>query len=90
MEATRDEEAVAVARAAADIVATQPGVAYTFERSSSTAAAAILSAARVLAATDEGGPVIVVGRSGHAAHHLPGSVPTHLLTRSPFPVLAIP
>jgi nucleotide-binding universal stress UspA family protein len=90
MEATRDEEAVAVAKAAADIVAAQTGVPYTFERSRSTAADAILSAARALAATDERSPVIVVGRSGHAAHHLLGSVPTHLLTRSPFPVLAIP
>jgi nucleotide-binding universal stress UspA family protein len=90
MEATRDEEAVAVAKAAADIVAAQTGVPYTFERSQSTAADAILSAARALAAADECSPVIVVGRSGHAAHHLLGSVPTHLLARSPFPVLAIP
>jgi nucleotide-binding universal stress UspA family protein len=90
MAATRDGEAVMVAKAAADILATEPGVAYTFERSSNTAADAILSAAGALAAADEHGPVIVVGRSGHAAHHLLGSVPTHLLTRSPFPVLAIP
>ena len=89
MEEARDEEAVAVAQAAAEI-ATQAGVAYTFERSRSTAGDAILSAAHALAATHERSPVIVVGRSGHAAHHLLGSVPTHLLARSPFPVLAIP
>jgi nucleotide-binding universal stress UspA family protein len=89
MEEARDEEAIAVAQAAAEI-ATQAGVAYTFERSRSTAGDAILSAAHALAATHERSPVIVVGRSGHAAHHLLGSVPTHLLARSPFPVLAIP
>ena len=92
MEATRDEEAVAVAKAAADILAaiTRPGLPYTFERSQSTAADAILSAARAVTAANECSPVLVVGRSGHAAHHLLGSVPTRLLARSPFPVLAIP
>ena len=89
MEAARDEEAVSVAEAAAGI-ASQVGIPYTFERSLSTAGDAILSAARALAAVDERSPIIVVGRSGHAAHHLLGSVPTHLLARSPFPVLAIP
>ena len=89
MEEARDEEAIAVAQAAAEI-ATQAGIDYTFERSRSTAGDAILSAAHALAATHERSPVIVVGRSGHAAHHLLGSVPTHLLARSPFPVLAIP
>jgi nucleotide-binding universal stress UspA family protein len=34
--------------------------------------------------------VIVVGRSSHAARHLLGSVPTHLLHHSPYPVLTIP
>jgi nucleotide-binding universal stress UspA family protein len=34
--------------------------------------------------------VIVVGRSGHAARHLLGSVPARLLHRSPYPVLTIP
>jgi nucleotide-binding universal stress UspA family protein len=34
--------------------------------------------------------VIVVGRSGHAARHLLGSVPTRLLHHSPYPVLTIP
>ena len=89
MEQARDEEAVAVAAASAALAA-QEGVPYTFERSRSTAGDAILSAAHALAATDERSPIIVVGRSGHAAHHLLGSVPTHLLARSPFPVLAIP
>jgi len=31
-----------------------------------------------------------VGRSGHARHHAPGSVPVRLLHHSPYPVLAIP
>jgi nucleotide-binding universal stress UspA family protein len=89
MEAARDEAAAAVAEAAGDI-ATRMGVPFTFERSRDAADDAILAAARALATTDDHGPVIVVGRSGHAAHHLLGSVPTHLLARSPFPVLAIP
>ena len=89
MEQARSEEAVAMAHAAAEIAA-QAGATYTFERSRSTAGDAILSAAHALAATDERSPIIVVGRSGHAARHLLGSVPTHLLARSPFPVLAIP
>jgi nucleotide-binding universal stress UspA family protein len=90
MEAARDQEAVSVAEAAAGIVAEAGVVPYTFERSLSAAGEAILSAAKALAASDGFSPLIVVGRSGHAAHHLLGSVPTHLLARSPFPVLAIP
>ena len=89
MEAAREQEAVTVADAAAGIAA-QAGIPYTFERSLHSAGDAILSAARALAAADECSPVIVVGRSGHTARHLLGSVPTHLLARSPFPVLAIP
>ena len=89
MEAARDQEAATVAGAAADIVG-RADVRYSFERSRATPGDAILSAANELAAEDESGPVIVVGRSGHTAHRLLGSVPTHLLARSPFPVLAIP
>jgi len=89
MEAVRDRKAAAVAEAAADIVG-QAGVTYTFERRQDTPADAILSAASALAATDECGPVIVVGRSGRAARHPLGSAATHLLHHSPYPVLTIP
>ncbi len=37
-----------------------------------------------------GAPVIVVGRSGHTAHQILGSVPVRLLHHSPYPVLTIP
>jgi nucleotide-binding universal stress UspA family protein len=37
-----------------------------------------------------GDPAIVVGRSGHAAHHILGSVPVRLQHHSPFPVVTIP
>jgi nucleotide-binding universal stress UspA family protein len=89
MQAARDEEAARVAVAAAGIAA-RAGVAHTFERSRSAPADAILSAASALSAAAEAGPVIVVGRSGHAARHLLGSVPTHLLAHSSFPVLTVP
>jgi nucleotide-binding universal stress UspA family protein len=89
MEAARDQEAANVAKAAADIVA-EAGVPYTFERRQEAPADAILAAAAEFAAAPGGGPVIVVGRSGHAARHLLGSVPARLLHRSPYPVLTIP
>lgn len=89
MEAAREQEATAVAEAAADIAA-KVGIPYTFERYQDAPADAILSAAKGVAAEDEHGPVIVVGRSGHSARHLLGSVPAHLLHHSPYPVLAIP
>lgn len=89
MEAARDQEAARVAEAAAGIVA-PAGITYTFERRQGAPADAILSAASALAAAPEGGPVIVVGRSGHGARHLLGSVPVRLLHHSPYPVLAIP
>lgn len=89
MEAARDQEAAAVAEAAAEIAA-QAGVPYTFERRLDTPADAILATASQLAARDESSPVVVVGRSGHAARHVLGSVPTHLLHHSPYPVLTIP
>ena len=88
MEAARDQEAAAVAEAAASVI-TQAGIPYTFERRQEAPAEAILSAASVYAAEPEG-PVIVVGRSRHAARHLLGSVPVHLLHNSPYPVLTIP
>lgn len=95
MHAARDEEAAKVAEAAAEISA-QAGVAHTFERSQSAPSDAILHAAGALVNHEQdvdhdgSGPVIVVGRSGHGASHLLGSVPTHLLAHSAFPVLAIP
>jgi nucleotide-binding universal stress UspA family protein len=91
MAAARNEEAAAVEQAAADIIA-RAGVPYTFERREGTPAEAILAGASARAAATPGadGPVIVVGRSGRAAHHVLGSVPVRLLHRSPYPVLAIP
>lgn len=91
MEQARDEEAGRMAAAVAEISA-EAGATYTFERSRSAPAEAILSAASALAdgSGTGGGPLIVVGRSGHGAHRLLGSVPTHLLAHSPYPVLAIP
>ena len=89
--AARDEEASAVERAAAQIVA-GAGVPYTFEQREGAPADAILAgaSARAAVALDGSDPVIVVGRSGRAAHHVLGSVPVRLLHRSPYPVLAIP
>ena len=89
MEAARDRDAAAAAKAAAEIVA-EAGVPYTFERRRDAPADAILAAAGDIAAAPEGGPVIVVGRSGHAARHPLGSVPARLLHHSPYPVLTIP
>jgi nucleotide-binding universal stress UspA family protein len=91
MTAARDEEASAVERAAADIIA-DAGVPYTFERRQGTPADAILAGASATAATssEAGEPVIIVGRSSRAAHHVVGSVPVRLLHHSPYPVLAIP
>jgi len=89
MEAARDRDAADAATAAAEIVA-EACVPYTFERRRDAPADAILAAAGDVAAAPEGGPVIVVGRSGHAARHLLGSVPTRLLHHSPYPVLTIP
>jgi nucleotide-binding universal stress UspA family protein len=89
MAESRDQEAAAVAGAAAEIV-DPAGLRYTFERRQAAPADAILAAAGALTGTADGGPVIVVGRSGHTARHLLGSVPAHLLHHSPYPVLTIP
>jgi len=89
MEAARDAEAAAVAAAAGEI-ATAAGLPYTFERRQEAPADAIISAARAQAAALGDAPVIVVGRAGHAAHQILGSVPTRLLHHSPYPVLTIP
>jgi nucleotide-binding universal stress UspA family protein len=89
MVAAQDQEAAEVAGAAAEIAAGS-GVPYTFERRPGTPADVILSSASAQAAADGGEPVIVVGRSGHAARHMLGSVPVRLLHHSPYPVLAIP
>jgi nucleotide-binding universal stress UspA family protein len=89
MEAARDAEAAAVAAAAGEI-ATAAGLPYTFDRRQEAPADAIISAARAQAAKLGDIPVIVVGRAGHAAHQILGSVPTRLLHHSPYPVLTIP
>jgi nucleotide-binding universal stress UspA family protein len=90
MEAARDREAARVAESAADVIAGS-GVRYTFERRQGAPAEAIVAGARVIAAAGSGeDPVIVVGRSGHATHHILGSVPVHLLHHCPYPVLTIP
>jgi Universal stress protein family len=89
MEDTRDQKAAGVAAAAAEIAAAA-GVPYTFERRQESPADAILSAASVQDAAEPGrSPVIVTGRSHHAAHEIIGSVPVRLLHQSPYPVLTI-
>jgi nucleotide-binding universal stress UspA family protein len=90
MEAARDAAALKVAEAAAQIAA-GAGIRYTFERRRGAPADEILAAARDRAAAAPGRePVIVVGRSGHAAHQIIGSVPVRLLRHSAYPVLAVP
>lgn len=91
IEAARDETADAMAAAATAIVgeAGEAVLDYTFVRRQGAPTEAILAAAADLAERSAADPVIIVGRSGHAAHRLLGSVPTHLLARSPFPVLAV-
>lgn len=92
IEAARDETAAAVAAAATAIVGANAGtgVDYSFVRRPGAPTEAILSAAADLADRSAADPVIIVGRSGHATHRLLGSVPTHLLARSLYPVLAVP
>jgi len=89
MEAARDAEAARVAAAAAEIM-TAAGQPYTFERRPEPAADAIVSEAAAQADALGGAPVIVVGRAGHTAHQILGSVPVRLLHHSPYPVLTIP
>jgi nucleotide-binding universal stress UspA family protein len=89
MEQDRDEKAARVAAAAAEI-AEAAGVPYTFERRAESPADAILIAASVQDAAEPATtPVIVTGRSHHAAHQIAGSVPVRLLHQSPYPVLTI-
>jgi nucleotide-binding universal stress UspA family protein len=89
MEDARDEKAADVAEAAAQIAAAA-GVAYTFERRQESPADAIVSAASIQDAAEPAGtPIIVTGRSHHAAHRIIGSVPVELLRQSPYPVLTI-
>jgi len=89
MEDARDEKADRVAKAAAEIAAAA-GVPYTFERRQGSPADAILSAANIQDAAEPAStPVIVTGRSHHAAHRVIGSVPVELLHQSPYPVLTI-
>jgi nucleotide-binding universal stress UspA family protein len=89
MEEDRDQKAAGVAQAAAEI-ATAAGVPYTFERRQGTPAEAIMSAAEIQDAAEPASmPVIVTGRSHHAAHRIIGSVPVELLHESPYPVLTI-
>ena len=77
-----------MAGSAAQIAATA-GVPHTFERRRESPADAILIAADAMSAELHGPPVIVVGRSHHAARQVIGSVPGRLLRRSPYPVLTI-
>jgi nucleotide-binding universal stress UspA family protein len=89
MEDAREEKAAGVAEAAKEIAATA-GVPYAFERSQEPPVDAILSAA----SSDDSDettstPIIVTGRSHHAAHRIIGSVPVELLHQSPYPVLTI-
>ncbi len=89
MEGTRDEKAARVAEVATEI-ATAAGVPHTFERRQESPADAILHAADSHAAAEpDRTPVIVTGRSHHAAHQVIGSVPVRLLHQSPYPVLTI-
>jgi len=89
MEQDRDAKAARVAAAAAEIAAAA-GVPYTFERREESPADAIMHAAGLHAAAEPASPpVIVAGRSHHAAHHVLGSVPVRLLNQSPYPVLTI-
>jgi nucleotide-binding universal stress UspA family protein len=90
--AAEHEQLAAQVEQAATEIASQAGVSCTFKRRDSTPADAILAEASVQAAADHSGsqPVIVVGRSGHAARHMLGSVPVQLLHHSACPVLTIP
>jgi nucleotide-binding universal stress UspA family protein len=89
MDETRDEKAASVAQAATEI-ATAAGAPYTFERRQESPADAILHAADVYAAQQPAdAPLIVTGRSHHAALHVIGSVPVRLLNESPYPVLTV-
>ena len=89
MDDARDEKAASVAEAAAQIAAAA-GMPYTFERRQESPTDAILFAASIQGAAEPAStPLIVTGRSHHAAHHLIGSVPVQLLHQSPYPVLTI-
>jgi Universal stress protein family len=89
MDQARDEKAARVAQAAAEIAAAT-GTPYTFERREGSPADAILHAASGYAAAEPASmPVIVAGRSHHAAHQVIGSVPVRLLHQSPYPVVTI-
>jgi nucleotide-binding universal stress UspA family protein len=89
MEEARDDKAASVASAAEEI-AGAAGVQYTFERRQGSPPDAILySASLHHGAEPASTPVIVTGRSHHAAHHVIGSVPVRLLHHSPYPVLTI-
>jgi nucleotide-binding universal stress UspA family protein len=89
IEEDREEKATSVASAAAEIAAAA-GVRYTFECHEGSPAEVILQAAGVHdAASAASTPVIVTGRSHHAAHQVIGSVPVKLLHESPYPVLTI-
>jgi nucleotide-binding universal stress UspA family protein len=89
MDATRDQEAAVIEQAATQIAAAA-GLGCTFQRLPSAPADAILAAASQAAVGGGRDPLIVVGRSGHAAHHVLGSAPVRLQHHSPYPVLTIP
>jgi nucleotide-binding universal stress UspA family protein len=89
MEDARDKKAAGVAEAAAEIAAAA-GLPYTFQRRPGSPADAILAAASIQDDAEPAStPIIVTGRSHHAAHQIIGSVPVQLLHQSPYPVLTI-
>ena len=88
MDRARDERTARLAETAARIAASA-GVPHTFERRQESPAKAILIAADADDVAGAGPPVIVVGRSRHAARRVIGSVPGRLLRRSPYPVVTI-
>ena len=89
MDEDRDEKAARVAEAAQEITAAA-GTPYTFERREEAPADAILHAADSYAAAEPAStPIVVAGRSHHAAHLVIGSVPVRLLHQSPYPVITI-
>jgi nucleotide-binding universal stress UspA family protein len=89
MDEARDEKAAGIAQAATEIAAAA-GTPVTFERRQESPADAVLHAAGLYAAGDPASPpLIVAGRSHHAAHHVIGSVPVRLINESPYPVVTI-
>ena len=93
MTATRDQEAAAIEQAAAQIIAAAGRGLSSHLRAPAERARRRPPGRRQYpgrGSPRRSAPLIVVGRSGHAAHHVLGSVPVRLLHHSPYPVLTIP